>query len=320
MNSIQSPKMIDYIQLTLLGAIWGSAFIAIEIAITNFNAIQVSISRIFLAGIFLLPLVMIKKHKLPRDKVTWFFICITALLNNAIPFSLVSWGQQHINSGTAAIILACGPFTTLLVGHIFTKDEKISTIKLLGIVLGFIGVFILFFQDFIIKDDLSLLGKAAVFLASCCYVVSGFLIRKLTNVSALMCSSCMFFVSTLILLPFILHMPLPNFQNTDNSIYAIIYLAIIPTASASILRVKLIQKVGMQFISQVSYLIPMFAILWAIIFFNEHQKESTWLAFLLIIVGLAISKLKKVNFSKKNKEQKITFSNVHLRAAKNADI
>ena len=320
MNTIQSPKIIDYCHLILLGAIWGSAFIAIEIAITNLNAIQVSLFRIFLAGIFLFPIVLYKKQKFPRNKKIWFYISLTAILNNAIPFCLIGWGQQYINSGTAAIILACGPFTTLIIGYLFTKDEKMTLIKFIGIVFGFIGVFVLFSQDLIIKNDLSLLGKISVFLASCCYVISGFLIKKITNTSPLVCSSSMFFVSSCVLFPFVLSQPLPNFENIEHSLYAIIFLAIIPTASASLLRVNLIQRVGMHFISQVSYLIPMFAIIWSVLIFNEVPKESTWYAFLLIIIGLSLHKIKKQKFQKKYFLKKIIFFRPYFKSIKNAII
>ena len=292
MKVIQSPKVIDYIHLLILGAIWGSAFIAIEIAIENLTALQVAMFRILLAGLFLVPFVLYKREKIPTNKKIWFYIFITALLNNAIPFSLISFAQQHINSGTAAIILACGPFTTLIIGHIFTKDEKMSFTKLFGVILGFSGVFILFSQDIIIQNDLSLMGKFSVFLASCCYVISGFLIRKLTTISPLVCSCCMFFSSAIMMSPFVFSMQIPDFNNIGNSLYAIIFLAIVPTALASLLRVNLIQRVGMQFVSLVSYLIPLFAIIWSVLFFSQVPKTSTWMAFLFIVLGLLISKIK----------------------------
>jgi len=307
MNIIQSPKFIDYCHLLLLGAIWGSAFIAIDIAIENLNAIQISLFRIFLAAVVLLPIIFYKKHKFPRDKKIWFYITLTAVLNNAIPFSLIAWGQQHINSSTAAIILACGPFTTLIVGHLFTKDERITTTNFFGIMLGFLGVWILFSQDLISNNDLSFYGKTSVFLASCCYVISGFLIKKITRTSPLVCSSCMFMISTCLLLPFVFSQPLPSFSSLGSSLYAIIFLALVPTAAASLLRVRLIQKVGMQFISQVSFIIPLFAIFWSLLIFNEIPKDSTWYAFSLIIVGLLINKTHKNKFTKNLFYKKIIF-------------
>jgi len=320
MKTIRSPIFVDYVHLLLLGAMWGSTFIAIEIAITNLSTLQVSLFRIMLAFIFLLPIVFYKKYKIPNDKKTWFYICITAVLNNAIPFSLISWSQQHISSGTAAIILACGPFTTLIIGHLFTRDEKITMIKFLGIIFGFLGVFIIFFQDVIIRNDLSLLAKYAVFLASCCYVISGFMIRKLSKISAVVCSSCMFFASSCMLAPLVLSQPLPNLYNLGNSLYAIIFLAIIPTASASLLRINLIQKVGMHFISQVSYLIPIFALIWGFLFFQELPETSTWFAFSLIILGLSMSKIKRIKNLKKIKIKIIIFSRDTFKAFRNTNI
>ena len=316
MNIIQSPRIIDYCHLLLLGAIWGSTFIAIDIAIENLNAIQVSLFRIFLAAIVLIPIAFYKKHPFPRDKKIWLYIALTAVLNNAIPFSLIAWGQQHINSSTAAIILACGPFTTLILGHLFTKDERITPMKFLGIVLGFLGVWILFSQELMSNNDLSFYGKISIFLASCCYVISGFLIKKMSHTSPLVCSSCMFMVSTCLLLPLVFSQPLPSLHSLGSSLYAIIFLALIPTAAASLLRVRLIQKVGMQFISQVSFIIPLFAIFWSLLIFNEVPKESTWHAFSLIFVGLLINKIQKKKFTKKFFFRKIIFLKVFFKEFK----
>jgi len=102
----------------------------------------------------------------------------------------------------------------------------------------------------------------------------------------------MFFSSAIMMSPFVFSMQIPDFNNIGNSLYAIIFLAIVPTALASLLRVNLIQRVGMQFVSLVSYLIPLFAIIWSVLFFSQVPKTSTWMAFLFIVLGLLISKIK----------------------------
>lgn len=255
---------------------------------------MVAFGRISLATLFLLVVVISQKLPLPNTRKSWFILIIAGVLNNAIPFYLISWGQQYISGSTAAIMLSFGPFVALVLSHFTTHDEKFSFFKLLGVIFGFLGVFILLGGDIVSKNSNALLGQFAVLLATICYITSGLLIRKLGTMNAVVCSTSMLFTATIAMIPFVSFSELfLHVNSTDISTISVVYLAILPTAGASLIRVKLVQRVGVQFMSQVSYLIPIFAIFWTWLFLNEVPKMSAWIALLLIFIGLLIRKIKE---------------------------
>lgn len=293
MKNIIKPTFIDYLGLIILSAIWGSAFIAIEYSLDGFPPLFIAFGRITIAALFLLIFVFIKKLNFPRDRKTLTILFFVGILNNSIPFYLISWGQQYINPSTASIMLAVGPFITLILSHFITHDEKFTFLKLFGVILGFLGVFILLGDDFINQRHDSLYGEIAMLFATLGYISSGLLLRKISHISTLVCSTSMFTVASISLLPFVFFLPLESIQITSIYIIPLIYLAIIPTALASLIRVRMVQKVGVQFMSQVAYLIPVFAIIWSWIFFNDLPKQSAWIALSLVLLGLFIKKLEK---------------------------
>ncbi len=297
MNNIVPAKVKDVLSLVLLSAIWGSAFLTIEIALNDFSPLLIAFFRIFFASIFMLFLVFYKNLCFPKDFKTLSILFITGILNNAIPFFLISWGQQFINGSTASIMLACGPFITLILSHYITHDEKFTFLKLLGVIFGFIGVFILFSQDVIIQNDLSLMAEIAILLSTIGYLSAGLLLRKVSHVPVYISSASMFITASLVLLPFIILSEDLSSIRLDYSFLSLIYLALIPTALASIIRIKLVQKVGVQFMSQVAYIIPLFAIFWSYVFFNELPKQAAFYALIFILLGLFIRKIKLPNNS-----------------------
>jgi drug/metabolite transporter (DMT)-like permease len=289
-STIRGATFVDYLQLLVLSAIWGSSFIAIEIALVGLPPLLVAFGRISLAFLFLLFVVFYQNIPFPKDKKTWLILAFAGILNNAIPFFLISWGQQYIDSATAAIMLSSSPFIALVLSHFTTHDEKFSFVKLLSVILGFLGVFVLVGDDVLDQRVDAIYGQIAVFLATMGYISSGILIRKISHVHTIMCSTSMLLFATLFLFPFI---SLPNdLHVSQKSAVAVVFLAIIPTAFASLVRVKLVKSVGIQFMSQVAYIIPMFAIFWAWVFFREIPNSNTLLALGLIVLGLFIRRVK----------------------------
>ena len=255
---------------------------------------MVAFGRISLATLFLLVVVLAQRLPLPSTKKSWIILILAGILNNAIPFYLISWGQQYISGSTAAIMLSFGPFVALVLSHFTTHDEKFSSYKLLGVIFGFLGVFILLGGDILSKDSDALLGQLAVLLATVCYITSGLLIRKLGTINAVVCSTSMLFTASIAMIPFVSFSELfLHVKAADISTISIVYLAILPTAGASLIRVKLVQRVGVQFMSQVSYLIPIFAIFWTWLFLHEVPKMSALIALVLIFFGLLIRKIKE---------------------------
>jgi len=292
MKQIQSATFIDYTLLILLSAIWGSAFVGIEYALTGFDPFFIAFLRIFFASLFLYSIIYFKKLPFPKDFKTWRMLILLGLLNNAMPFYLISWGQQYISAGTSSVMLAFGPFVALIVSHIITEDEKITFFKIVGVLFGFIGVFILLGDDFLKGDANSLYGKIALLIAVLGYISSGFLIRTMSHVHTLVCSTSMFTSAWIMMAPFLFFMQYDDFTIWSYPFLTIIYLAIVPTALASLMRINLVKKTGVQFMSQVSYLIPLFAIFISWIVWDTTPPLIVYTAMIFIFSGLFIRKLK----------------------------
>jgi drug/metabolite transporter (DMT)-like permease len=292
MKTIQNATLLDYFWLMLLSAIWGSAFVGIGYALSAFPPVIVAFYRILIAAVAIGLFVWIKHLPLPRDRRSWTLLGVLGLVNNALPFYLISWGQQYVSASTAAVILAIGPFVALLMAHWLTHDEKITPFKLVGVALGFAGVLILFGEDFFTGELNSLYGKLAILIATIGYVSSGLMIRRLSHIDTLVCAGAMFATAVLWMLPFVWMVPFGQSAILSAPFLTILYLALIPTALASIIRIQLVQRTGVQFMSQVSYLIPLFAIFWTWVFLGEVPEFIVWVALGLILSGLFIRKLK----------------------------
>ncbi len=293
MKTIQNPTLIDYTGLMILSAIWGSAFIATEMAVKELPPLFIAFGRIFLASIFLYFIVHIKSLSFPKDKKTWILLIFIGILNNSLPFYLITWGQQYINSSTASIMLAVGPFIALILSHYITHDENFTLLKLLGVIIGFLGVFVLLGDEFINQRHDAFYGQIAMLFATLGYISAGLLLRKISHLPTLVCSASMFITASISMIPFVLYLPFQTIEITISSLLPILYLAIFPTAIASLIRIRLVQKAGVQFMSQVAYLIPIFAIIWSWVFFDTLPKQSAWIALFLVLLGLFIRKLKR---------------------------
>ena len=287
-NTLHKPILKDYINLAILSAVWGTAFIGIEIAIEQLDVFQVTFGRVVVAFLFLLPFVLYKKLTLPKDKTTWGLLTLSAILNTTIPFSLINHGQEFISSGMSALMLGFGPFITLLLGQYLTSDEKISKYKIISIVFGFTGLVLLLGDNIIASNIAELKGQGYVLMASLSYALSSLVIRKITGISYLSLSFLMFGISALILSPIVIYLYSDYVFTINNSTISILYLGILPTAIASIYRVKMVQEVGIQFMSQVAYLIPIFAMILAWLVLDEIPKAITLVALVIVLLGLYV--------------------------------
>lgn len=292
MSTLQHATLRDYINLIILSAIWGTAFIGIEIALEGFSVVQLTFGRVAVATLTLLPILFIKKITLPKTKIMWLYIGASALLNTALPFSLINYGQQFISAGQSALMIGFGPFFTLLLAHFMTNDEKFSLIKLISVLFGFFGLAILLGVNILNFNPAELKGQFAVLLASISYVLSSILLRHIKGVSFYHLSLIMFSISTIALLPLMLTTPLHLESISNKSLLALLYLGALPTAAASLYRIQMVQSVGVQFASQVAYLIPIFALIWAWLILGEIPKSSTYIALIFILIGMYLGKRK----------------------------
>ncbi len=293
MSTIRPATLTDTVKLMLLGGIWGSSFMCIEIALTGFPPLTLAATRILLAALTLNGVVWLTGQRWSRGAGTWGLLIIVGLFSSALPFILVSWGQQFISSGLSAIVIATGSFVSLFLSHLLTPDDQLTVPKISGMAIGFSGVVVLVGVDALAGLDETVLGQLAVMGAATCYAISGIITRKTDYVPPLVNSAVVLLTAACYMVPLALIIdgvphPVPDLK----PILALGFLGLVPTALAYLLRFQLIQQVGVVFISQVSYLVPLFAVFWGWLFLAEVPSPSAWVALGMILVGINVSRLR----------------------------
>jgi drug/metabolite transporter (DMT)-like permease len=291
---MKEAKTTDVLLLLLLGAIWGSSFFNIKIATYSFEPYTLALIRVIFASLFLVLFSLFYKIKINAFSKGWKIYALVGLCNIAIPFSLIAVGTNKVDSYLAAILMSTTPLTGSILAHIFTKDEKITFFKSIGIILGFIGILLLFFDKLILNEN-NYFFALVILIGSTFYSVAGILIlKKMKSAGNLDVTTSTMIWALIFLLPiaFIFEEPLNSNPRLD-SVLSLIYLGSVATGFAWWLRFKILMKNGLVFQTQVAYLIPIFGVIFGVIILNE---QITWKVFAsLIIIMLGIFIVKKYN-------------------------
>ena len=294
--------VFSWLLLISLGIIWGMSFLGVELALINFKPLTIASFRITLAAVILYLICILTGNKLPNyndpnGKKILLHCLGFGLFSNAIPFSLLSWGQINVSSGFAGITMAVVPLVVLPMSHYLVPGQKMTQTKLIGFIIGFIGVIILIGPSSIevTNNSIMISAQIACILASVCYA-TGSIITKLTPpVNLVSFTSCSLLISSLIMLPLsIIIDGLPYFY-FDLSLLGLIYLGLFPTALATIMLVTLIRLKGPPFLSLVNYQVPVWALIFGLFILNEDLPTQFIIALLIILAGLGISQNKKSN-------------------------
>ena len=177
---MRNPKLKDYILLTVLALIWSSAFFNIKIATYSFGPVTIAFLRIFFGAIPVVALCLFKKIKIEAFSKDWQWFALIGMVNLVIPFFLIAYGIQKVQSNLAAILMASTPLSATVLAHFFTSNEKINFTKTFGVLLGFSGIVFLFSDNILINEN-NFLSALVIFFASTFYVIGGLLTLKISN-------------------------------------------------------------------------------------------------------------------------------------------
>jgi len=287
----RQPTRTDYIVLFALGALWGSSFGAIKIALHGVTPLTVMSVRILLAGAALLLLILVRKTPLPRGIQNWIKIGWMALFGTLIPFFLVPWGQLQIDSSLAAILMAVNPLFALTLGHFFSEHESFTLRQLLAMLVGFSGILLVFGENAISSINGNIWAQLAVIGAGFCYTISGVIVSRVRGASADSVSASIFICSSVIVFPLwmILEQPWSLHFETE-SLLALTHLGLVSTGMAFLMRYYIILRAGAVFLSYVAFIIPMFGILFGILFLGETISVNTMGAVVLILSGVYLGR------------------------------
>jgi drug/metabolite transporter (DMT)-like permease len=288
----------DWMLLATLGIIWGASFYGVELALTGFAPISVAAARVAMAAILLVSVAIIFGDGLPgfdtpTQRRIWLHCLGMGVFTNAIPFSLLSWGQQHVTSGFAGITMAVVPLFVLPLSHFLVPNERMTPARIFGFVFGFFGVVMLVGGDRIFSDaspSLTLFtAQIACVTASICYAIGTIITRLCPPISTVSYAATGLMLGGLLLLPtaYLVEglprdVPLPAW-------YGLIYLALFPTAAATILLTIVIKRAGPSFLSLVNYQVPVWAVIFGAVLLAEALPGHFLSALIIILIGMAIS-------------------------------
>ena len=281
----------DYIVLFALGALWGSSFGAIKIALHGVTPLTVMSVRILLAGAALLLLTFARKTQFPRGTQNWIKIFWMAILGTLMPFYLVPWAQLQIDSSLAAILMAVNPIFALILGHYFSEHEHFSMRQLMAMAISFTGILLVFGENALSGSNENILAQSAVIIAGIGYVISGVIAARIKGVTADSVSASIFVCASIIVLPLWLIMEQPwNLHLETESILALTHLGLVSTGMAFLMRYYIILRAGAVFLSYVAFIIPMFGILFGVMFLGETLSANTLGAVILILSGVYLGR------------------------------
>ena len=288
--------------LAALGFIWGGSFLGVEIGLTGFGPITVAAGRVAVAALILLAYAYLFGSGLPRiktktDKRVWLHCFGMALFTNALPFSLLSWGQQTVTSGFAGISMAVVPLFVLPLSHFLVPGEILSRAKIIGFLFGFAGVVLLVGGDKIFagqrQTPMLLMAQLACVAASCCYAIGSIITRLCPPVSTVSYAACGLMLGGFMLVPMAIWIEgMPQMPGIM-AIFGVGYLAVFPTAVATILLTIVVRRAGPPFLSLVNYQVPVWAVIIGATVLGEALPGHFLMALGIILGGLFISQWRR---------------------------
>ena len=293
---MKEPKILDYALLTLLALIWSSAFFNIKIATYSYGPVTIAFLRTFFGAIPVVGICLVKKIKIEAFSKDWYWFAAIGMINLVIPFFLIAYGMQKVQSNLAAILMASTPLSATVLAHFFTDNEKINLTKILGVLVGFSGIVFLFSDNILINES-NFTSALLILIGSTFYVVGGLLTIKISNKKNENVTASILIWGTIFLIPITAFTEKPwNLNPSIDSTISLIYLGVVATGLAWLLRFRILKTNGLVFQAQVAYLIPIFGIILGYIFLKELITPKVLISVAAVIIGIYL--VKKSNSKK----------------------
>ncbi len=287
-----APGWRDYLLLISLAMMFGFSFTLTRVAVLDIPPLSIAAGRLVLGFVMLYPLMRLFGQRMPAPGRIWIPITAAGFFGNALPFSLISWGQVSVEAGLTSIFMAVMPLVTILMAHVFTHDEKLTRWKLVGVLFGLAGVVVLMGMSALDALGDELFRQGAILISAVSYAINALLTRRLTHLPRWSAMTALMFTSTLMLLPFALLLDTPwVLQPSWQSLSSLVALAIGPTVLATVMILIIITRQGASFLSLINFMVPVFGMLAGVLLLGEQLPANAYLALLIILIGVGVSRL-----------------------------
>jgi drug/metabolite transporter (DMT)-like permease len=279
------------IMLLLLAAVWGGSFFFAEVALSEVPPLTITLHRVVWAVPILAVIVFLNGIALPRSLSVWGAYLVMGALNNAIPFSLIFWGQTQIESGLASILNGTTAIFAAVVAALLLVDEPLTAKKIFGAALGIAGVAFIMGPSALTDFNPSNLAQLAILGATLSYAFAGVWGKTaLAGQTPLMNALGMLVGSTVLMMPIVLVFDGPPNLELSASVWgALLGIAALSTALAYVLYFAILVRAGTANLLLVTLLIPPFAIGLGVLFLGEKMGPDAWIGFAIIVLGFAVT-------------------------------
>jgi len=294
---VATRTLKDWGLLATLVVLWGSNFMFVKLGVATVPPATLAAARLLVGAVTLVAVIRALGYRFPQPGRVWVHYTMLAVVGNSLPFYLISWGQQTIDSSLAGILMAIMPLATLVMAHLWVTGERLTPNRALGFVLGFVGIVILIGPAALAGLGGSagrVLAQLAVLGGALCYASQSVLVRVTLKGDVMVASAAIVAIAAAISLPVALLIDQPwNLAPSATSVWAVIWMGIGPTAIATLAFIKLIGSAGPTFMSLVNYCVPVVAVFLGVMILGETPSANAYMGLLLILTGIAMSQLRR---------------------------
>jgi len=279
--------LTEWLLIIVLSIIWGGSFFFIKVAVSEVTPLTLVLLRVGFAAIALLIFGYLTGRRLPASLPLWGAFLIMGALNNLLPFSLITWSQQHIQTSLASILNATTPIFSVVLAHFLTREERLTLNRGAGVLLGWLGVALLIGVESMEGFDLQIMGYVAVLGAALSYACAAIFGRRFKGLSPIAVTTGMLCCSSAMMIPLVLIFEQPFAIHPSLTAWgAILGLSLVSTSLAYLIYFKVLATAGATNILLVTFLIPVSAILLGVFILGEHLGWNALGGMLLIFTGL----------------------------------
>ena len=291
-NSIHTKH---WVMMSSLGVVWGSTFLFIELALQGITPLWLTSARIvFAAAVTSIVWFAYGGKLFTTNEKAWGRLGLIGIISTALPFQLISWGQQYVTSSFAGLAMASMPLFVLPLAYLFKTNESLDGKKFIGLIIGFVGIIILFSPDFSSSKDVSpltTLGKFACIAAAFCYASNSILMRKLPGIDPIGLAAVCLLIGSIWVVLWALAIEGAPPKVSKDTLFILILLGLLPTAIANFIRVVLIREAGPVFLGITNYIVPLWAAMVGALVLNETLPIEFYVAAVITITGIYISQM-----------------------------
>jgi drug/metabolite transporter (DMT)-like permease len=283
-------RPLDLFWLLVLGSLWGASYLFIKVAVADIPPLTLVAARLALGAAVLWIVLFLSRQPMPRSRSLWAAFAVMGILNGAVPYTFIFWGEQYIPSGLAALLQSTMPIFTVIMAHFLASEERLTLAKALGVVVGFAGVGLLMYSDVQQGLHSNLWGQLAIVASSVSYAAATiFAKNRLAGQPALASTTGQLTTGALFVLPLSLLMDRPfHLSPSPAAIGSWLGLTLLGTAVAYVIYYALIERSSATFVSTVTYIIPVNGLILGALVLGEPVTWTLLVSLALILAGVLL--------------------------------